>query len=391
MSGQQSDTPAGADLYGELWIAESERPTGLRDVLPGLALATIASLAAAWLSEHYGAPLILMGLLIGLGLNFVGSDKRLTPGLAFASQTLLRIGIVLIGAQVTIAQFGALGLQAFLMLLGIMASVIAVAILAAKLLKQDALFGLLAGGATAICGASAALALWSLIGERRIDQARFTLVLVGIFMMSAMALAFYPPIAGMLELSDRQAGFLIGASIHDVAQAIGGGFSYSQEAGEFATIVKLTRVAMLAPLIALFALWLRARDKDGGGAGKSAPRFGLPWFIAGFLVLVAANSAWPFPETVGDYSRLAASSLLLISVTATAMNSNMAALMTQGWRSFAPVIAATATAFLLAPRRDDADLGYCCSLLPSPPSHDRESEWCDDDYPSQHQRPPILR
>ncbi len=348
MSEQQRIPPSGADLYGEMLLAEDERPTGIRNVLPGLALAGIASLAAAWLSEHYGAPLILMGLLIGLGLNFVGDNKRLKPGLVFASQTLLRIGIVLIGAQVTLAQFGELGLPAFLALLGIMTGAITAGILAARLLKQDTLFGLLAGGATAICGASAALALWSLIGEKRIDQARFTLVLVGIFLMSAMALAFYPPIAGILELSDRQAGFLIGASIHDVAQAIGGGFSYSDAAGEIATIVKLTRVALLAPLIALFAVWLRVRVRSDGVASQSGPRFGIPWFIAGFLVLVLANSFFVFPAVVVDNSRLGSSSLLLISVTATAMNSNMAALMTQGWRSFAPVIAATAAAFLLA-------------------------------------------
>src|SRR3546814_7573615 len=88
---------------------------------------------------------------------------------------------------------------------------------------------LLAGGATAIGGASAALALWSLIGDRRIDQARFTLTLVGITVASALAMTLYPVLAAQIGLSDMQAGFLIGASIHDVAQAIGGGFSFSQK------------------------------------------------------------------------------------------------------------------------------------------------------------------
>ncbi|QJB70789.1 putative sulfate exporter family transporter [Parasphingorhabdus halotolerans] len=352
MSEPARNLPMGADLYGELLITADDRPTTIRKTIPGLLLAFIASLAAAWLSEHYGVPLILMGLLIGLGLNFVNQDKRLAPGLTFASQTLLRIGIVLIGAKVTLAQFGALGLPAFGALLVIMLSVIAAGILAAKFLKQDMLFGLLAGGATAICGASAALALWSLIGEKRIDQARFTLVLVGIFMMSAMALAFYPAIAGILELSDRQAGFLIGASIHDVAQAIGGGFSYSQAAGEIATIVKLTRVALLAPLVAIFAIWLRAQAKKTGAddvtLGSAVPRFGLPWFIIGFILLVLVNSMFNLPGTLVGYSQDLASWMLLLSVVATAMKSNMSALLTQGWRSFVPVIAATAVAFFMA-------------------------------------------
>lgn len=347
MTKAQHGLPMGADLYGELLIHETERPKSFRAVLPGLSLTAIAALASAWLSEHYGAPLILIGLLIGLGMNFVNSDKRLAPGLTFASQTFLRIGIVLIGAQVTLAQFSALGLPAFGALLLIMAGVIIAGIMAARLLKQDMLFGLLAGGATAICGASAALAIWSLIGEKRLDQARFTLVLVGIFVMSALALTFYPLIAAALELNDHQAGFLIGASIHDVAQAIGGGFSYSEAAGEVATIVKLTRVALLAPLVALLALWLR-RQQGADDITISTPRFGLPWFIIGFLVLVLINSAVSFPPEMLAGTKTLASSLLLMSVVATAMKSNMASLLTQGWRSFVPVIAATVTAFLLA-------------------------------------------
>ncbi|MCA1748574.1 MAG: YeiH family protein [Parasphingopyxis sp.] len=348
MAQGEGKAPIAADLYGEILLAEEERPSGVRSVIPGLALAILASLAAAWLSDQYGPPLILMGLLIGLGFNFVSSDRRLGAGLGFASQTLLRIGIVLIGAQVTIAQFGALGLPAFLSLIGIMAAVFVAAILAARLFRQDDYFGLLCGGATAICGASAALALWSLIGQRRIDQARFTLVLVGIFAMSAFALTFYPAIARILELSDRQAGFLIGASIHDVAQAIGGGFSYSDAAGEIATIVKLTRVALLAPIVALVAIWLRAREAGGETSVTSGPRFGLPWFVWGFLIVVAANSAFVFPESVTQTSRTGATALLLVAVTATAMKSNMSALLTQGWRSFAPIVAATGVAFLTA-------------------------------------------
>lgn len=348
MTKEHGSPPAAADLYGELVLAEEGRPSGIRSVVPGLALAILASIAAAWLSDHYGPPLILMGLLIGLGFNFVSSDPRFGSGLGFASQTLLRIGIVLIGAQVTLAQFGALGLPAFAALIAIMIAVFTAAILAAKLLRQDVYFGLLCGGATAICGASAALALWGLIGRQRIDQARFMLVLVGIFAMSAFALTFYPTIARLLDLTDRQAGFLIGASIHDVAQAIGGGFSFSDAAGEVATIVKLTRVALLAPVVALAAIWLRARAPEGATAVTGSPRLGLPWFVWGFLLVVAANSFFPFPETVTGTSRTGATSLLLVAVTATAMKSNMAGLLSQSWRTFTPIVAATVVAFLTA-------------------------------------------
>src|SRR3546814_10423442 len=95
-------------------------------------------------------------------------------------------------------------------------------------------------------------------------------------------MTLYPVLAAQMGLSDTQAGFLIGASVHDVAQAIGGGFSFSQKAGEVATIVKLTRVALLAPMLMLVALWL-----GRGGAAQATRRIPLrlPWFLTGFLAL----------------------------------------------------------------------------------------------------------
>ncbi|MGK2912087.1 MAG: YeiH family protein [Sphingobium sp.] len=344
MTAQDRNTVMAADLYGDLLMETPQPQRRWQERVPGMAMAIVASLAAAWLSEHYGAPIILMGLLIGLSLSFVSAEPRLAPGLTFASHTLLRIGIVLVGTQITFAQIGSLGIGAFAALVAIMAVVMLTGIVVARLFKQDVMFGLLAGGATAICGASAALALWSLIGEKRIDQARFTIVLVGISVASALAMSFYPPIAEYLGLTDQQAGFLIGASIHDVAQAIGGGFSFSRTAGEVATVVKLTRVTLLAPVLAVVAFALR----NQGAIDGVARRVQIPWFVLGFLVLVGVNTAVPLPPQVADGAHVASKALLLVSVTATAMKSQMAVLLTQGWRSFAPVIAATLVSFALS-------------------------------------------
>jgi uncharacterized integral membrane protein (TIGR00698 family) len=254
-----------ADLYGEMQL-EANPPArhGWRDYLPGILVTAIAALAAAWLADHYAAPLVLMGLLIGLALSFVSQDRRTHAGLDLMSQTALRVGIVLVGARITAQQLVELGPLPFALLVLIMLAVILVTVATARLFAQDRHAALLAGGATAICGASAALALYSLIGDKRVDQARFTLTLVGITVASALAMTLYPVLAAQLGLSDAQAGFLIGASIHDVAQAIGGGFSFSPAAGEVATIVKLTRVALLAPMLMLVALWLGRAAKAAG-------------------------------------------------------------------------------------------------------------------------------
>lgn len=334
------------DLFGELYQAE---PPAARvraaAYAPGLLLCGTASLAAAWLAEHYGFPIILLGLLIGLALSFVSEVGTTAPGLDFASRHFLRAGIVLLGLQVTFAQIGALGWLAFCGIALVMASAFAAALVAARWTGEGREAGILAGGATAICGASAALALYAVIGRDRLDQARFSAALVGVAGASAIAMSLYPALAQMIGLSDTQAGFLIGASVHDAAQAIGGAYSYSDVAGADATVVKLARVAMLGPVIALVALWIGG---SGGSQGSAWRRVAMPWFIAGFLVLLVVNSLVTMPQAWSDGALTLSKALLLLAVTATAMRSHLPLLLEAGWRALAPVAAASLVSFLVA-------------------------------------------
>lgn len=336
------------DLFGEMALAETTTaPRPAAPLFPGLAICAIASIAAAWLSEHYGMPIILMGLLLGLALNFIAADPRTHRGLDFASRTFLRIGIVILGTQVTFAQIGTLGLLPFVALLAVMASAFAGGLLGARMAGQSRESGLLSGGATAICGASAALALYGVIGKDRLSQAQFALSLVGIALASALAMSFYPLLADALALNDRQAGFLIGASIHDVAQAIGGGYAYSDAAGSYATIVKLARVAMLAPLVALVSLFF-LRGSGGGEAQPIWRRLALPWFITAFLAVVILNSLISVPPVLTESALTVSKTLLLLAVTATAMRSRMDLIMQMGWRALMPVLGATIASLVVA-------------------------------------------
>jgi uncharacterized integral membrane protein (TIGR00698 family) len=353
--------PFGGDLFGEMHLAETGAPPAAPRVLsrlallwPGLALCGVAAAAAAWLSEHYGFPIILLGLLVGLSLNFISADARSHAGLDFASRTCLRWGIVVLGLQVTFAQIGALGVAPFLALGVVMAVTIAAGLGGARVAGQSRFAGILAGGATAICGASAALALYGVIGKDRLSQAQFALTLVGVSLASAMAMSVYPILAEELALSHRQAGFLIGASIHDVAQAIGGGYAFSDAAGSYATIVKLARVALLAPLVALTSLWIGAA---GGEAGQPVwKRLALPWFIVAFLATVSLNSLVAMPEELTRIALIGSKALLLLAVTATAMRSRMDLLLQMGWRAAVPVVTSTLASFVAA-------LGFAWLLL----------------------------
>ena len=143
--------------------------------------------------------------------------------------------------------------------------------------------------------------------------------------------------------------------VHDSnAQAIGGGYAFSDAAGSYATIVKLARVALLAPVVALVSLALTPAD---GPVGQPLwKRLALPWFITAFLATVALNSVVTMPPVLAHYALVGSKALLLLAVTATAMRSRMDLLMEMGWRATVPVLAATLVSFGVA-------LGFALLLL----------------------------
>lgn len=334
--------PQAADLFGDI---EATPRVGFKDYLPGLTVAILATLAAASLSDRYGAPLTLMALLIGLALNFLSVDRRLTPGLTLAARELLRWAIVLVGARITFAQIAALGPEALLMVVVIVGATIGLGALAARLLGFSTAFGVLAGGAVAICGGSAAMALSATLGERRVKQHELTLVLVGISAMSSLAMVLYPSAAHLLKLSDAGAGFMLGGSIHDVAQALGAGYAFSVGAGETATIVKLARVALLAPVLAAIAL-LFPSQLEITGAKPKLP--GIPWFVVGFFIVAGINSTGVLPGEVTEFAAGTASWMLAVAVAATAIRSPLGEILKAGPKPLLVIAVATLGSFLMA-------------------------------------------
>lgn len=329
-----------ADLYCDL--EQPTRTNALRDTIPGLVVTALATLAAAYISDRYGAPLTLMALLVGLALNFLNSDPRLKAGLTFASGTLLRVSIVLVGAQVTLGQLANLGPASMLAVVAIVAVTIASGALVARWLGLGSAFGTLAGGAVAICGASAALALSSVLGERRISQAQLALVLVGISAVSSLAMVVYPILAHHMALGDTPAGFLLGASIHDVAQTLGAGYSFSANAGDVAAIVKMSRVALLAPALIVVAIFFASQQP---GKRRS---FMPPWFVIGFFAFAGVSAAGLVPAPVGSAARGLSAALLACAVTATGIRSPMQSLVHSGIRPFLAIVAATLVALAAA-------------------------------------------
>lgn len=308
--------------------------------LPGMTVAILATVAAMYLSDHYGPPLTFMALLIGLSLNFLNTDERLLPGLQICSGLLLRLSIVLIGARITFGQIASLGFATAATIIVIVTGTLLAGLLAARLANKSSAFGILAGGAVAICGASAATALFATLGERKVSRAELSVVLVAISALSPLAMIFYPTIAHSLGFDDRHAGFIAGAAIHDVAQSLGAGYSISTEGGDTATIVKLGRVMLLAPLLLTVALV--SRDDRA----VKAPI--LPWFVGGFLLLMMANSLVTLPQALRDAAAGLTGSLLACAVTATAIQARLHSLRRDAFKSVMIVLFATLVSFALS-------------------------------------------
>ena len=297
-----------------------------RELMPGFIVSAVVAAAACFLSEHYGAPVMLFALLLGMGLNFLADDTKCKAGIEFTARTVLRVGIALLGMRITLSQITALGWQPIALVLTLVAVTITVSIVVAKMLGFERSFGMLTGGATAICGASAALALSAALPNHPQKEKATLFTVIGVSALSTLAMIVYPMIANWLEFSPQLAGVFLGATIHDVAQVVGAGYSMSTETGDTATVVKLMRVAMLLPVIICAAMFTRMQGAETGGERPPL----LPWFAVGFLILACINSTGWVPTVVqggvNEMSRWA----LIIAISALGMKTRIKELASVG-------------------------------------------------------------
>src|SRR5262245_44224394 len=210
---------------------------GARELAPGIVASAVLATAATFLAQHYGAPVMLMALLVGMAMNFLSAESACAAGIEFTARTILRVGVALLGLRITLFQIAELGWQPLLLVLLSLTSTIVVSVVVARLLGFRAGFGLLSGGATAICGASAALAIAATLPAHPLKERATLFTVVGVSALSTFAMIIYPMIAQTFGLDARLAGIFLGATIHDVAQVVGAGYSMSTETGDVATFV----------------------------------------------------------------------------------------------------------------------------------------------------------
>ncbi len=344
-------TPAAASPAGPAWLQVWQRRW------PGFAVSAVVALAAMFLARHYGAPVLLFALLLGMALNFLSQGTRAAEGIEFTARQVLRLGVALLGLRLTLGEVAALGWTPVLAVVAAVALTILCGIALARLLGFRVFFGLLTGGAVAICGASAALALSAALPAHPLKERATLFTVIGVSTLSTLAMVLYPLLAHGLVLDGREAGFFIGATIHDVAQVVGAGYSISHEAGDVATLVKLLRVAMLLPVI-LLAAWLArqhmvreaarmtqaeevaAASRPQADASARPPL--LPWFAVAFAVLVLVNSTGWLPKPVATFGVDASQACLVAAMAAIGLKTHLKEIVAVGWKPVALMVAETA-------------------------------------------------
>jgi len=216
--------------------------------------------------------------------------------------------------------------------------------LLARAARLDAGFGVLTGGAVAICGASAALAIASVLPRGPTHERDTVMTVVGVTALSTIAMIVYPILTAALGFNAHTAGIFLGATIHDVAQVVGAGYTISNDAGDTATIVKLFRVALLLPAVLAISFLFHTRHEAGTGTVRPPV---LPMFLVVFAVLVAVNSTGWVPQSTNVALQDTSRWCLVTAIAALGTKTSLGDLARVGWRPIAVIVGETVVVALL--------------------------------------------
>ena len=314
---------------------------------PGVVVTTVVAIAAMFLANHYGAPVMLFALLLGMAMNFLSEEGRCQPGIEFAAKTVLRWGVALLGLKITATQVQAMGWQPAAMVVLAVAGTITFGIVMARLMGFKPFFGLLSGGAVGICGASAAMAISAAFPHHPQRDRATMFTVISVSTLSTVAMVMYPIMVRWLGLDALNAGFFLGGTIHDVAQVVGAGYSMGHATGDAATVVKLMRVAMLVPVLGL-AAWmthrLHAQSLEGAASAgmAKAPRPPLlPGFAFVFVALVVVNSFKVLPTWAVEGGNDLSRAFLVGAMASIGMKTHLKDILSVGWKPVALVVLET--------------------------------------------------
>lgn len=294
-------------------------------MLHGVLLIALFSCAAFYIGEAQILKEISFSpMIIGiiLGMLYANSlrnhlPETWVPGIQFCSKKILRLGIILYGFRLTFQDVVNVGMAGIAVDSIIVAVTILGGIYIGKLMKMDKDIALLTSIGSGICGAAAVLGAESTIQTKpyKTAVAVATVVIFGTISMFLYPIAYR---SGWLDLTPQQMGIFSGATLHEVAHAVGAGNAMGQEISNVSIIVKMIRVMMLVPVLLILGYWVAKKAKSGMNADGSVQKtkVAVPWFAVGFLAVIGFNSFDLLPVSVVDAINYVDTFLLTMAMAA---------------------------------------------------------------------------
>lgn len=304
----------------------------------GLFAAAVTRLAAIPFIAGLGISPLIVGIVAGAVYGNTlraGLPAHWAAGVNFSARRLLRIAVAFFGLRVSLQEIAQVGLPGLAVSVLVVASTLAVGTwVGMKLLKLDRDTAILTAAGSAICGAAAVLAFESTLCSKpeKSAVAVGSVVLFGTLSMFLYPLAFH---AGWLHLDAAGAGLFFGGTIHEVAQVVGAASNVSPEVTHVATIVKMTRVMLLVPVLLLLGAWLARRPATTAGSAGAPRKLTVPWFALGFLGCVLVNSLHMLPGTVTQTVNALDTFALTMAMTALGIETHLSQVRKAGPRALA--------------------------------------------------------
>lgn len=287
----------------------------------------------AFVVAHFTGPFGVGAVAWGVAFGLVAGNlwppgAVWRPGVDFAGRHLLALAVVLLGLRVAFHEFARFGVPLSAAVLAVTGALV-LALLLGKWVGVSGRFSALIGVGTGVCGVAAIAALRGVVGARQVET---TYAVAAITLLGSVGLIGFPLVQILWHpLHPEAFGVLAGASLHSVPQAVGAGFAGGGEAaGTLATVVKLTRVALLGPLVLVVAWLWQTADKEGRTPRRRLPV--LPVEVWGFLLVVLLGNLLPVPDAVRVHALTISDVLLVLALTALGLSTRFLDLRAVGMR-----------------------------------------------------------
>ncbi|SMB91665.1 conserved hypothetical integral membrane protein [Desulfonispora thiosulfatigenes DSM 11270] len=326
-----------------------------KKIIPGLLFTT----ALAWVSikiqnlevlQNMHLSSLIVAIVLGMLIkNILPVPETFSAGITFSVKRVLRLAIILLGFKLSFAEVTQIGGRGFILVFFVTIITILFTVWLGKKMGLDDKLALLIGAGSSICGASAIAAVAPVVDA---DERDTTFAIATVTIFGTIAMFAFPFMYKVFHLPNLLYAVWAGSSIHEVAQVVAAGFAAGDEAGQFATLIKLTRVLLIIP-IAIF-LGVKEAKKKQNGKTISMKQITIPWFVFGFLAVVIINSINIVPQNLTGQFLAIDAFLLTIAMGGMGLSTDLEKMKKVGMKPF--YLGLTTSVFI-------AVLGFAASKL----------------------------